>query len=205
MNYELFNRTLLSTTNQEERIHFARKHFFHGIPFVFKDREDQYFEFRSKIARQFNLNFGEVFIVGSAKFGFSYIKGTEFSYESDIDVVLVNEQLFEHFYQKISEYQYQMDRFHHTISLDEKKQYNKFLRYLVKGWMRPDLLPYSFQIEILKKEWFNFFNSISNGKSEVGNYEVKAGLYKGYYYLEKYYMNGIEGYYNKRKMEIVGG
>lgn len=203
MDLDLFKRTILSTKSNEERKHFTRKYFFHGVPFVFKEREEDYFEFRSNIARQYNINFGEVFIVGSAKFGFSYIKGTNFSYESDIDVVLVNEQLFEYFYQRISDYQYSMDRFHKTISPDEKQRYNKFLRYLVKGWMRPDLLPLSFQIEALKEEWFSYFNSISNGKSEVGNYEVKAGLYKNYYYLEKYYMNGIEGYYNS--MSILGG
>lgn len=42
------------------------------------------------------------------------------------------------------------------------------LCYLIKGWMRPDKLPTSFQIDLLKTEWFDFFESISYEKSEVG-------------------------------------
>ncbi|MED4534737.1 MAG: hypothetical protein RR523_15415 [Cetobacterium sp.] len=192
-----FDDTLLSSTTSMDRNLFIRKYFFHGIPYVFKDNETKYFDFRNKISEHFQINFHEVFIVGSAKFGFSYIKKTPFNYESDIDVVLVNEQLFDYYYEKICDYQYELDRNKKTITLEEKKKYEKFLGYLVKGWMRPDLLPLSFQVDLLKNEWFNFFQSISYGKSVVGNYKVAGGLYKNYTYLEKYYQKGIEDYYSK--------
>jgi hypothetical protein len=142
------------------------------------------------------VGFHEVFIVGSAKLGFSYYKGTEFNYDSDIDVVIVNEKLFEEFYFKITDYQYQLDRQYKTVDLKELKVYSDFLRYLVKGWMRPDKLPTSFQVNLLKTEWFDFFESISYGKSEVGNYKVAAGLFKNYEYLEKYYTRSIEDVYD---------
>ena len=142
------------------------------------------------------MGFHEVFIVGSAKLGFSYYKGTEFNYNSDIDVVIVNEKLFEDFYFKIAEYQYQMDQQIKTVDLNETKTYTLFLRYLVKGWMRPDKLPTSFQIDLLKTEWFDFFKSISYNQSEVGNYKVSAGLFKNYEYLEKYYTKSVENVYD---------
>ena len=202
MSIEIFNTELIGTTSPLERAIFVRKYFFHGLPFVFQGREHNYYEFRQLIADKFNIGFHEVFIVGSSKLGFSFIKeGKPFDYESDIDVVLVNESLFERYSQIICDYQYKLDKNYKLIDKTELYNYHQFLHYLVKGWMRPDLLPLSFQVSELKNEWFDFFTSISSGKSTVGNYAVTAGLYKNYAYLEKYYLNAIEDYYNNLKIE----
>ncbi len=205
MTLDDFKEALIQSDTVEKRLQFVQKSIFHGIPTVFQGREDDYFEFRSRIADKFEVGFHEVFIVGSAKLGFSYYKGTLFSYESDIDVVIVNEKLFEKFFLKISEYQYQLDRMHTTIDMEELNIYKTFLQYLVKGWMRPDKLPTSFQIRLLKSEWFDFFKSISYNKSEVGNYKVAAGLYKNYGYLEKYYTQSIEDVYDSLTKNNIYG
>lgn len=197
MTIELFNGELTGTTSMEDRRRLLRKHVFHGTPFVFKDREHEYFEFRQLIGEKFDIGFQEVFIVGSAKLGFSYIKGTVFSFDSDVDTVIVNEVLFEKYFSFICEYQYNLDRFKKIPSQKELDAYNRFLQYLVKGWMRPDLLPYSFQTGAIKTDWFDFFNSVSYGKSSIGNYKVTGGLFKNYSYLERYHINGIELTYSK--------
>lgn len=178
-----------------KRINFVNKHLFHGIPHVFMNKENEYFEFRNRIADKFKISFHEVFIVGSGKLGFSYHKDKLFDYNSDIDVVIVNENLFEDFYSKISDYQYKLDKSYKIISSDERNTYYEFMRYLIKGWMRPDKLPTSFQIDLLKTEWFDFFESISYEKSEVGDYKVSAGLFKNHSYLQKYYVQGVENTY----------
>lgn len=156
MTLQDFKQILKDSDTLEKRARFLRKHVFHGLPYVFNGREADYFDFRQTISEKFNIGFQEVFIVGSAKLGFSYIKGTDFSYESDIDVVLVNESLFEKFYSSICDYQYQLDRFKKIPTENELAIYNRFLQYLVKGWMRPDLLPLSFQAEAIKSDWFDF-------------------------------------------------
>lgn len=200
MDIELFDKLLLNTRSEEERLDFIRKHFFHGIPYVFRDKEDDYFEFRNRIARFFSISFQEVFIVGSAKLGFSYHKNTDFSYDSDIDVAIVNQSLFDYYYEHICDYQYKLDKAYQHVSLHERRTYNFFLRYMVKGWMRPDMLPLSFQVDTLKSQWFDFFNSISHKRSEVGNYKVTGGLYRNHSYLEKYHRVNIETYYNILKL-----
>lgn len=192
-----FKDSLKQTSDLEERLHFLRKNIFHGIPHVFDSREDEYFEFRCRIAEQFDINYQSVFIIGSAKLGFSYFKETQFSYNSDIDVAIVSQELFENFFLKICDYQYELDKFYKVPSERELEDYDRFLKYLVKGWMRPDLLPLSFNIKSLKHEWFNFFQSLSHGKSQVGNYKVAAGLYKNFTYLEKYHLNSINEFYKK--------
>ncbi|KAA6337395.1 hypothetical protein EZS27_014513 [termite gut metagenome] len=199
MELEEFNKDIIRLNDWDKQRLFVHKFLFHGLPFVFKDKEAGYFEFRNRIANKFGIGFHEVFIVGSAKLGFSYRKETLFDYDSDIDVVIVNEKLFEKYYLKITDYQYQLDRNYQTIREEEKRIYNTFLTYLVKGWMRPDRLPTSFQVSLLKNEWFDFFKSISYGKSEVGDYKVAAGLFKNYNYLEKYHIKGIEDKYNALK------
>ncbi len=132
-----------------------KKHIFHGLPFVFEGREAEYFEFRQLVGNKFRINFHEVFIVGSAKLGFSYIKQSHFSYDSDIDVVLVNEELFEYYYKQICDYQYQLDKFKKIPTERELVMYNRFLQYLVKGWM--NILPRS---SIIKRQAVGQFGEV---------------------------------------------
>lgn len=190
---EDYKQEILSLTNEDDKRIFTQKHFFHGTPSVFDNRENEYYHFRKRIADQFNIGFYEVMIIGSSKFGFSPFKFTKFSLDSDIDVVLFNERLFDEFYELVSEYQYQIRTQKIRLTTEQFKNYQKFLRYFVMGWMRPDLLPQNTnEFKELKQNWDEFFKSISHSKSEVGNYIVKGGLFKNYSYAEKYYRSSIE-------------
>jgi len=182
----------LKETSTEELMDFCRKSVLHGTPWIFRDREDEYYEFRKKIAQKFNISFHEVYLTGSAKLGFSPHKKTNFSYESDIDVAIVSSKLFDKIMDSICEYQMQLREARRTVSEWEIRKYHTFLEYGAIGWMRPDHLPHSFQMKNLKDDWFDFFTSISYGKSEVGNYKVSAGVFKSYKHLEQYTFSGIE-------------
>lgn len=93
-----YKKEIVALANEDEKRNFTQKHFFHGTPIVFDNRENDYYYFRKKIADQFKIGFFEVMIVGSSKFGFSPYKFTKFSLNSDIDVVLVNEKFFDSFF-----------------------------------------------------------------------------------------------------------
>ncbi|AIM59598.1 hypothetical protein IX49_03340 [Cellulophaga lytica] len=197
MTIEEFNEELKTCSTDELKSRFIEKNLVHGIPFVFYGNEGDYYSFREKIAKKFNIQINDISIVGSSKLGFSYEKNTKFSLESDIDVVIVNENLYEEYQQAICEYQYQIDRLKKNITVGELEQYNRFLAYFIKGWMRPDLIPSSFDIDILRNNWFQYFKTLSNGKSEVGNYKVSAGLFKNIHYFKKYHLQSITRLYEK--------
>ena len=200
MNIEEYQSEIKKLKSEDEKIIFTQKNYFHGIPQVFDAREHDYYYFRKRIADNFDIQFYEVHIVGSSKFGFSPYKFTNFSLESDIDVVIFNEKLFERYFELISEYQYLIKKQTIRLNTEQYKQYLKFIKYFIRGWMRPDLLPQNTNnFKELKQEWDDFFKSISHSKSEVGNYIVKAGLFKNQKYAEKYYRSSIEEISQKLK------
>lgn len=193
MTKEEYKHELVNLTSEDDKKIFTQKYYFHGLPKVFSDREDDYYHFRKRIADNFSVEFYEVMIVGSSKFGFSPYKFTDFSFDSDIDVVIFNEKLFEKYFELISEYQYKVKNQIIRLNTKQYKEYMRFIRYFIRGWMRPDMLPQNtMNFKEIKQDWDDFFKSISHSKSEVGNYIVKAGLFKSQKYAEKYYRSSIE-------------
>lgn len=94
MNRNEFLSQLKSTGDKGELLTTCRRLLLHGTPHVFSGREGDFFEFRRRIADKFDVGFHEVFIVGSAKLGFSPHKEKEFDLDSDIDVVIVSSVLY---------------------------------------------------------------------------------------------------------------
>ncbi len=186
-----FLLTLKKNGDKGALLETCQRYLLHGTPHVFSGREDSFFNFRRRIADKFSVGFHEVFVVGSAKLGFSLYKNKQFYFDSDIDVVIVSEYLFNTFMEKIRAYQKKLRRSRGTVTVNELKMYHKFLEYIVLGWIRPDKLPLSFKLSDLKDDWFTFFKSISYDKSEVGNYKVTAGIFRSYIHLEQYLLDGL--------------
>lgn len=194
MTKEKFDLLLSTCNGYSDILDFARKYIIHGTPYVFNEREDEYYDFRDRISKKFNIEYYQVYIVGSGKLGFSYLKGTNFGYDSDIDVAIVSEELYNVYLKHVRNFQYALERSKERLVEEEYKNYIKFLKYMAKGWMRPDLLPAKMEEVDIKTEWFDFFKNISYGRSEVGNYKVNAGVYKNYNYLEYYTVNSLQEY-----------
>lgn len=200
MTKEEYQAEITDLNSEDDKKIFTQKNYFHGIPTVFDARENEYYYFRKRIADNFDIEFYEVLIVGSSKFGFSPYKFTDFSLDSDIDVVIFNERLFDEYFDLISEYQYLIKKQIIRLNSKQFKEYSRFIKYFIRGWMRPDLLPQNTNdFKELKQNWDDFFKSISHSKSEVGNYIVKAGLFKNQKYAEKYYRSSIDDISKKLK------
>ena len=101
--------------------------------------------------------------------------------------------MFESFYLEIRNFQYRLESGLETLTSHEKKEYNRFLSYMIKGWMRPDILScQKLQVSYQKMKWFSYFKSISYNNNLAGNYKVSAGLFKNFDYMEYYYTNSIK-------------
>lgn len=195
-----FLTSLSQIVDDDALLDFCRRRSLHGTPAIFDGNEDAYYGFRKRISNKFGINFHEVFITGSAKLGFSPYKKKPFDYESDIDVAIISIDVYDRIMSSIQDYQMELRENRKAVSYDEIKGYHKFLEYGAIGWMRPDLLPTSFRVDELKSDWFGFFDSISYGKSEVGNYRVTAGAFKSYSHLERYTLSGLRSL--KTKLQI---
>lgn len=200
-----FLKNLGDINDEDGLLNFCRRHTLHGTPFVFKGDEDAYYFFRKRIADKFNISFHEIFITGSAKLGFSPFKRKDFDLDSDIDVAIISSKLYDQIMLPIHDYQMALRESRRAVTVREIEQYHKFLEYGAIGWMRPDKLPTSFQISQLKQDWFSFFDSISYGQSEVGNYKVTAGAFKSYTHLELYTLSGLRSLKNKFKTGVTNG
>ena len=182
---------LAAIDSEDNLIDFCRRRNLHGTPSVFHGDENAYYFFRKRIADNFGISFHEIFITGSAKLGFSPIKKKLFDYDSDIDVALVSEALYEEIMSSIEGYQNALRENRKAVSKRELSKYHRFLEYGAIGWMRPDLLPTSFRVKELRQNWFEFFDSISYGSSEAGNYKVTAGAFRTYSHLERYTLGSL--------------
>ncbi|ELV7529269.1 hypothetical protein QMU90_003191 [Edwardsiella ictaluri] len=201
MDLDEFNQVLHQTTDSDDLLKdFCRKNLLHGTPFVFASRDGDFYEFRKRIGDFFDIPFYEIYIMGSAKLGFSPFKNKTFDFDSDIDVALVSPALFEKIMIDISDFQMSFRKNRGVVREVELRNYHQFLEYVAMGWIRPDKLPISFQMKTFKDSWFEFFRSISNGKSEVGNYQVTAGVFKSYQHLEKYTISGLIDIKNSHKI-----
>lgn len=187
-----FYQELLEQNTDNKVLDFCRKRVIHGTPYIFYGKEDEYYCFRKSISNQFDVPFHEIYIVGSAKLGFSPHKQKEFDLDSDVDVAIVSGALFGQVMEFIRGYQMELRSSRRKVSEKELEMYHQFLEYVALGWIRPDKLPLSFQIRDLKNKWFEFFESISYGRSEVGNYKVAAGVFKSYHHLEMYLLSGMK-------------
>ena len=187
-----FFAELKACAEREELSEFCRRKLLHGTPHVFAEREDDFYHFRERIAQHFSIHYNDIVITGSAKLGFSPFKRKKFDLDSDIDVAIVSLELFDNHLDRIADYQYELRESRKTVSEQELSKYHNFLEYVALGWIRPDLIPDSFRLDIFRQEWFDFFRSISYGESEVGNYKVSAGIFKSPPHLERYQRSGME-------------
>lgn len=200
---EDFLAALASVPDEDALLDFCRRRLLDGTPAIFAGREEDYYEFRKRIAEKFDINFHEIFITGSAKLGFSPHKKKTFDYDSDIDVAIISASLYDRVMSSIHNYQMELRENRKAVSSNELGGYHKFLEYGAIGWMRPDLLPTSFRVHQLKRDWFDFFDSISHGKSEVGNYKVTAGAFKSYFHLERYTLSGLSSLRTKLQIGVI--
>lgn len=167
-----FKSDLLSLGDSE----IINKYYLSGSAFALDD--NKYYRLRQSVSDHFEVEYAQVFIVGSAKLGFSIKPKRRFMpfYDkSDIDIVVVSSTLFEKIWKEV-------------FLFDKNGGYwsrvKDFKNYHFQGWIRPDMLPLEPSFR-MAREWWDFFEKMS-GDGEYGPYRIRGGLYHSRSFFDSY-------------------
>ncbi len=108
-----------------------------------------------------------------------------------MDLAIVSANLAKEVDELGLEFEYSLRSSETFLTAGQRDVYYKYLRYKAIGWMRPDLIPHKSPMRDFKESWFEFFRSLSYGRSEVGNYKVSAGLFASLSHLERYTIDSL--------------
>lgn len=164
---------------------------------AFNNEYDLQLELLSEISNFLDVPISSIHIVGSAKTGISFVKGTNFSPEtSDIDIAIVDHYLFfkkfEHSYKESNGWQ--LNTFSVRGNPDKTKQRrSEFLDYLHKGIFRPEKMPNSSE----RADWINFFNLLSVKYANYCN-GITAWVYAGEHFLTSKQQSAVEKFLSNK-------
>nr|WP_314142505.1 hypothetical protein [uncultured Rhodococcus sp.] len=168
-------RDMLAGDDNDERI--VRSGILYGSAYAILD--DAAYKLREAVANEFGLDANQdVFMVGSAKLGFSIAprkRFIPFHDRSDIDLAIVSEALFKRVWHELDEYRAANGRW---------SSHGDFANYLARGWIRPDKLPRSKTFDF-SNDWWSFFKSLQNAKIG-GGVKINAGIYHDMKFLVRY-------------------
>ena len=163
-------------------IDIARKHIVFGNCAVIS--QEKYFQLRQAVSSQFGLHPNEVLVVGSGKLGFSIAptkRYRSFGDASDLDVVIVSNNLFDTVWNDLHRYSSTIGYWQHETI---------FKKYLFDGWIRPDKLPPD-QYFPFAKSWWEFFNQLTASREYLAT-RITGALYRSWYFLESYQIVAID-------------
>lgn len=172
MGVESFKKEL----SEHESDLIVRSSIFAGETFAMSNLK--YTQLRDAVAKKFGIDPLHIYMVGSAKLGFS-IKPKrrygEFNDESDIDLAIISPELFQKVWQTAYLYT-KTGVFWHSKAA--------FFSYLSEGWIRPDKFPRT-EFDPFFGEWWEFFLGLSQSR-EFSDYPIRAGIYQSRFFLEEY-------------------
>lgn len=187
----------------------GRNHFFS----VIHQHPDSEYTLRHELASSMGISINDVVIIGSAKIGFS-VRSTKFDEfdslfkktnqkrdKSDIDIAIVNRELFD----KINRDIYAVSRHYDMTWIRKNWRVNKFnfrpsnlhqryALYLAKGWIRPDYMPL---IYANSTTW----SDICDRWYKILNRRISLGFYSDWHFLKNYQMDNLERL--RAEMEVV--
>ncbi len=176
----------------------VREYVFAPQSYVFRAHPEQEARLLNLLGDGLKTNCDDITIVGSAKIGFSLNPDNfprSFSDESDIDVAVVNQALFDHIWRTILKWNYPR-----RLKLrGDERGWASDRRYDVYwGWFIPDRIRFEGLLfpEALKPlrdtstAWFNTFRGLSQ-YAEFSGRDVSGRLYRSWDYALLYHMDGL--------------
>lgn len=223
MSIEDFKKDI-SDTYKDTLVDVVRKYLINGSSYFFELETitDNEYNIKSELSNILNIHSNNILIVGSAKLGFSIkpnredrscyeFKSFRFDYdsvneieESDIDIAIIDENLFETKLQTIYKHLRGYDlpiileNFHDCRKSRQKykKCFDDFSRYILLGWLRPDKMPKDFELSPELEDVRNKYNKLYNRS-------INIGIYKSWFYFEEYNIQNLKNIQQAIKIEEI--
>jgi hypothetical protein len=170
--------------------HTVGKHILTGDCYILD--HDQFYTVRAAVSDKYTISPDQVFIVGSAKLGFSIADSKRyraFCTASDIDVAVVSDSLFDRIWKDVLRFDAEAN--------DWRTEKPMFRKYLMMGWIRPDALPASLPAT---KDWWQFFQQLTRDVTD-GQFKINGGLYRTTEFLQIYQERSVKSC--KLALELV--
>ena len=193
---EHFKRDLLSLPAED----VVKTHLFSDKPYVFQGHPDYLDLLKKHLSSHLNVLESNIVIVGSAQTGFSMAPDSfprAFHPESDIDIVVVDEMLFDRIWQDILKWHYPR----REIRLPESDWQWRIKRSndIYWGWFAPDHIRYegiSFPTMLkplrdMSTLWFNAFRSLGQ-LPQFASRDVSGRLYRTWNHAILYHAEGLK-------------
>jgi hypothetical protein len=173
------------------------EYLFQGHPYVFRRSPRDFETLRQHLHDALGISAEAVLVVGSGKLGFSLRPdtfGRPFNRRSDVDVVVVSEDLFDRIWRTLLSWNYPR---RYKLGPDQKWA-NARMDDLYWGWFRPHrmrfgglLFPDALRpLRDISTAWFNAFRALSL-YPEFTRWEIKGRLYRTWEHARLYHVDGL--------------
>jgi len=183
----------------------VRRYIFSGTPFIFKDCPEKFRSLKKHLCERLGALEENVKIIGSAQTGFSLNPDSfprQFHNASDIDVLVVDEGLFDYIWRAILSWHY--PRRAQRLPREDWTWKLKRTDEIYWGWFCPDKIRFDglSRPEALKPlrdvstKWFNAFRGLAR-YSEFASRVVSGRLYRTWEHAMLYHVNGLKTIQNR--------
>lgn len=177
----------------------VREFIFEGMPYVFRDHPNRLEILRRHLCDAMPVSWQNVIVVGSGKIGFSLNHDTffrQFSEESDIDIVVIDDSLFDKVWKTLLAWHYprkgtDLGGVDGAWARERRKDlyWGCFMPHEIKfeGLSFPSVLK---PLRDISTTWFNAFQSLSLYE-EFASRVVSGRLYRSWDHALLYHMEGL--------------
>jgi len=188
-------KTLLTT---EPIPYIVKEYVFGGETYAFKDNPSIVDDLKAFLSGKLDVKEENITIVGSAKIGFSLSPDTfsrKFHEESDIDIIVVDENIFNSIWFAILRWNYPR---RYKLPHVERRWANKRANDVFWGWFEPGKIKFkglSFPSALkplldISTLWFSTFKMVSSLDGFLGR-DVNGRLYRTWDHAYEYHVDSL--------------